>query len=224
MTKTRAMTQAIIFDLDGTLADSIPCVVMAGHRAAQRCGLSPVPDADIRARVGQPLDHMLGAIYGVEGGQLDALCEAYREAYLAGVEHHEVTFPGALELLLALRASGHRLAVCTGKGQTGAERATGRMGIAPLVDTVHGILPGTPGKPHPAVLGRTLKALGVGPAAAVMVGDTTFDLHMAASMGVPSVGVAWGVHPVEALAACGPRAIASSMDELGEILLSWRAS
>ena len=182
-------------------------------------GLRTVSDTEIRQRIGEPLAPMLSALFGVGGDLLAQLVKDYSSAYVAGAATMERPFEGAVALLETLRAAGRSLAIATGKSQNGAERATTRMGLAPYFDSVHGIIPGTPGKPHPAVLQRAMLALGVGASDAIMVGDTTYDIDLSAAIGVDSVAVSWGVHDIEILRARGPRAVVHSMDELCDWLL-----
>jgi len=213
------MSTAIIFDLDGTLADSTDCVVYAAQHVGHIHGLRTVTDDQIRHRIGEPLGPMLAALFGADGDLLQQLVKDYSTAYVQGTSTLERPFDGALALLETLRTEGRKIAIATGKSQNGAEHATARMGLAPYFDSIHGILPGTPGKPHPAVLQRAMQALGVDAANAVMVGDTTYDLDLSAAIGVDSVAVSWGVHDVETLRGRSPRALVHSMEELLEWLL-----
>ena len=213
------MSTAIIFDLDGTLADSTGCVVYAAQLVGRTHGLRAVSDEDIRQRIGEPLGPMLSALFDAEGELLQQLVKEYSAAYVAGTATMERPFDGAVALLDVLRGSGRKLAIATGKSQNGAEHATKRMGLAPYFDSVHGIIPGTPGKPHPAVLERALSALGVDSSNAIMIGDTTYDMDLSAAIGVDSVAVSWGVHDVETLRGRGPRVVVDTMKELGEWLL-----
>jgi phosphoglycolate phosphatase len=215
------MATAIIFDLDGTLADSSECVVQSAQQVAQAAGLRTVSDEDIRQRIGEPLGPMLAALFGVSGDQLDGLTRAYSETYVRLTKTLERPFPESIGMLQRLRERGWQLAIATGKSQNGAENATRRMGLAPLFDGIHGILPGTPGKPDPAVLRRALADLGVSPAEAIMVGDTTFDLDMAAALSVPAIGVSWGVHATEVLQGRSPSGLVWNMGEL-EVALNHR--
>ena len=208
------MSTAIIFDLDGTLADSTGCVVHAAQCVGRLHGLRTVTDEDIRQRIGEPLGPMLAALFGAEGDLLQQLVNDYSATYVQAAESMERPFGGTMALLEALRADGRKLAIATGKSQNGAERATTRMGLAPHFDSIHGIIPGTPGKPNPAVLQRAMAALGVSAENAIMVGDTTFDLDLSAAIGVDAVGVSWGVHSVDILRSRNPRVVVQDMVEL----------
>jgi phosphoglycolate phosphatase len=209
------MAKAIIFDLDGTLADSTDCVVQSARTAGAAAGLPPVPDEEIRQRIGEPLGPMLTALYGASGSTLDELVVAYSLEYVRLTATLERAFDGSEALLQALREQGWKLAIATGKGQKGADKATERMRLAAYFDTIHGILPGTPGKPHPAVLQRALDALSVAPEDAIMIGDTTFDMDMAAALGVDAVAVDWGVHSKSVLMSRNPVFYADDMAALG---------
>jgi phosphoglycolate phosphatase len=212
------MANAIIFDLDGTLADSTECVVQSAHMVGAAAGLSPVTDEAIRQRIGEPLGPMLAALFGATGTKLDELVAAFSVEYVRLTATMERAFDGSVALLQALRDQGWRLAIATGKSQRGADRATERMGLAPYFDSIHGIVPGTPGKPHPAVLQRALDALGVAPEDALMIGDTTFDMDMAAALGVDAVAVDWGVHRRSVLMSRTPVFYADDMAALGDWL------
>jgi phosphoglycolate phosphatase len=126
----------------------------------------------------------------------------------------ERLFPGIPAALAALREAGHPLAVATGKAHAGAIAACTRLGIIDAVDAVHGILPGTPGKPDPAVLWRALADLKAAPQEAVVVGDSPYDLQMARAAGAAAWAVTWGSHPAVELAAQRPDASFDHLDAL----------
>ena len=122
-----------------------------------------------------------------------------------------------MEILQQLREKGFLLAIATGKSQHGAESATKRLGLQPYFDSIHGIIPGTPGKPHPAVLIRAMNALNVTSEECIMIGDTTFDLDLAHAVDVRTAAVSWGVHSIEKLQKREPSVCVHNFEEL----LSW---
>ena len=132
------MATAIIFDLDGTLADSTACVVGAAQTVGKAAGLRSVSDEDIRQRIGEPLGPMLAALFGASDQILLDLIAAYSTEYVRLTSTLERPFPKTKPMLETLRNAGWKLAIATGKSQNGAERATERMGIASYFDSIHG--------------------------------------------------------------------------------------
>jgi phosphoglycolate phosphatase len=210
----------IVFDLDGTLADSSACIVQAAHYVCERIQIPLVADEKIRSTIGKPLGPMLASLFGIEGSLLDQAIEDYSDEYRRLAKMGERLFDGSIGLLHAVREAGFKMAVATGKSQKGAEDATARMGIRDYFDSIHGILPGTPGKPDPAVLIRAMKALHAKPEDCIMVGDTTFDLDLSHAVGVRTAAVGWGVHSIEKLLSRDPHFLAMSFQELEEWLLA----
>ena len=210
----------IIFDLDGTLADSSSCIVDAAQLVQRKLQLSPIQDAQIRSKIGQPLGEMLATLFAIEGPLLQTAVQEYSTEYVRLAQTEERLFDGTLPILKKLRGAGFKLGIATGKSQRGANHSTARLGLTPWFDSIHGILPGTPGKPNPAVLIRAMKALKSSPPTSIMVGDTTFDLDLAHAVGVRTAAVSWGVHPAEKLKTRNPDFFATDFRALAEWLLS----
>ncbi len=222
----RLRYRAIIFDLDGTLVDSGAAVVASLSDVIARRGL-PVDEGRIRALVGRRIDEIVGAVAaGLDAAEREAVLFEYRLRYAERASREERLFDGVPDLLFAARRAGYHIGVATGKSQAGADEAIERHRLWGYVDAVHGILPGTPGKPHPAVYRRALVALSVSAPESLMVGDTTYDIDMAAAAGSDSVAVTWGMHPVHALISRRPTMVVDRVDELAEWLLrpagGWR--
>jgi len=214
------MTTAIVFDLDGTLADSSSCIIDAAHHVGKVLNRPAVQDNDIREKIGQPLDLLLSSLFDLEEQSVLQACKLYSAEYLRLAASTECLFPETMSLIKTLHNAPFKLAIATGKSQNGANNSTKRLGLAPWFDSIHGILPGTPGKPDPAVLVRAMNALGAAPQDSIMVGDTVFDLELAKKVGVKTAAVSWGVHSVEKLEQLSPDFLATSFSELQKWLMS----
>ena len=122
-----------------------------------------------------------------------------------------------METLEGLRDRGFLLAVATGKSRVGLDRVLQSLGMANFFDATR-CADETRSKPHPLMLQEILQELGVLPEAAVMVGDTEFDLMMARQAGVTAIGVTYGAHPLPRLVACEPLLL---LDQLPELLVHY---
>jgi phosphoglycolate phosphatase len=218
------MPKAIVFDLDGTLADTSACIVGAAQYVRQIQGLRAVTDESIRSKIGQPLGFMLATLFDIDGSRLEQAVRDYSTEYVRLATIEERLFDGVISLLRDLREADFKLAVATGKSQNGADRSTARLGLTPWFDSIHGIVPGTPGKPDPAVLLRAMDALGVSASNCIMVGDTTFDLDLAHAVGVRTAAVDWGVHSREELLSRNPAFMALDFASLQHWLLAQATS
>jgi phosphoglycolate phosphatase len=207
----------IVFDWDGTLADSAAIIVEAIQQACADLGL-PVPsDSAARYVIGlglhDALRHVAPTLAEKDYPQLSA---RYRAHYL-NRDPEIPLFAGAEALLSALNVRGHLLAVATGKSRRGLDRALEQAGIGRHFVATRCADEGFP-KPNPDMLLHLMDSVGAVPDETLMIGDTTHDLLLAANAGVDAVGVAYGAHPGPALAAERNRAIVGSVDELTQWL------
>jgi len=177
-----------------------------------------VPDQE-RARhvIGLGLQASLQlAVPDLPGHRTGEFVDAYRRHFLA-MEDDMLVFPGILPLLDALRARGHVLAVATGKSRRGLDRALAASGLQAHFSATRCADETTP-KPDPAMLHELMRELGVSPAEALMIGDTSHDLEMASAAGVDAVAVCYGAHAEASLRAMRPRACVGSVPDLDEWL------
>ncbi len=208
----------VVFDWDGTLSDSPAAIVRAIQDAAADLGL-PVPDDATASHViGLGLHEALArAVPDLPPARVAEYSARYRVHYLAR-EDQLTLFPGARELIAALRGAGVPLAIATGKSRHGLQRALRQVGLADAFEATR-CADQTHPKPHPAMLLELTAELMVEPARTLMVGDTTHDLQMAAAAGTASVGLTQGAHPSEALAACAPTMLFDSLADLHRWLM-----
>ena len=202
----------VVFDWDGTLADSAANIAEAIQRACADLGL-PVPD-DTAARyviglgLHDALRHVAPTLAESDYPQLSA---RYRAHYL-GRDPEIPLFAGASEMLGRLSDRGHLIAVATGKNRRGLDRALEQNGIGHRFVATRCADEGAP-KPDPDMLHHLMQRTGATPSETLMVGDTTHDLLLASNAGVDAVAVAYGAHPRDALAGETMVAIVDSVAE-----------
>ena len=211
----------IAFDFDGTLVDSRRCILTAMARALAERELAPPPDAALLATVGLRPPAMPERLFpGQDPATRDFLADRYRThsiALRAEQPDLERPFAGALEILQALQAEGHDLAIVTGKSRRGLDQCLGHFGWGGYFSNLQPA-ENAPGKPDPGLLLRAMDETGNGTEDTVMVGDTTFDMEMARRARVRPIGVAWGYHPAADLTAAGAAVVVESFVALQAII------
>lgn len=204
---------AVLFDLDGTLVDSIELIVAAAMNAfASRPGPSP-SEAQIRSTIGRPLPTTFGP-WLVSDDDLPFLISRYREYQL---EHHDRltnAYDGIPEAVAALDAAGHRMGIVTSKVGFMAERALVHTGLARYMRCIIASDTTTRHKPDPEPALVALERLGVRPEETVFVGDSPYDMQAARAAGVRAVGVSWGAFTAATLVEAGAEAVLHRPGEL----------
>ncbi len=206
-----------VFDCDGTLVDGQADVCWAMERAFQRAKLA-VPDLmAVRRAIGLSLPQAIRQLApDLSEQEARKVTEFYKSSFRARREEGllgEPLYDGIAELLTGLHQAGWSLAVATGKSDRGLAACLASHGIADLFISLQ-TADRHPSKPNPAMLEAALCEAGAEPAQAVMIGDTSFDMLMARSAGVPAIGVAWGYHSTAELLAGGARSIAETVADL----------
>jgi phosphoglycolate phosphatase len=209
----------IVFDWDGTLFDSTALIVRCIQNACRDVG-SPVPsDTDAAYVIGLGLGDALRHVApSLPESRYPELGQRYRHHYFAS-QHELVLFPGTLEMLEALKARHHWIAVATGKGRRGLDDALAHSQLKGLFDATR-TADETASKPNPLMLLELMRELGAEPERTLMIGDTTHDLQLARNAGTPRVGVSFGAHDHAAFAELEPLHVAHSTRELHDWLLA----
>lgn len=208
------MRRLFVFDWDGTLMDSVGRIVSCLRQAAEEQGLADLGDAAFGDVIGLGLPQAIAQLYPqLDQRQIEQFRATYAARFVAADGRPSQLFPGALELLEALRARGHWIAVATGKSRRGLDRVLGELGLSDSFDATR-CADETASKPDPRMLHEIVAQLGAGPEQAVMIGDTEYDLEMAARARIRSLGVSHGVHSRERLARHAPERIVDSLPEI----------
>ena len=209
----------IAFDWDGTLFDSTAIITRCIQEAVRDVG-GTVPTQEAASYViGLGLKQALAhAAPDVPPEKYALLGERYQHHYALHVSNLSF-FDGAIDMLHALKAKGHRLAVATGKSRRGLDESLKSAALKGLFEASR-TADETAGKPHPKMLNELLAQFAVPAERLLMIGDTTHDLQMAVNAGCPSVGVSYGAHDTASFAALGPRHIAHSVRELHDWLIT----
>ena len=205
---------AIVFDLDGTLVDSLDDIVTTFVAAFTNLDLTAPLGADVRALVGGPLEEMYAAFAPAEA--VAALTSDYRTNYPRNYVNTSRPYPGVVEVLTALGAAGHPRVVATTKRTDVARRFVAAMGLEPLLDHVQGT-DDFPHKPAPDVIWRALEA--VGTAGSWMVGDTVTDVLAGRAAGLKTYAVSWGTHDAQQLATASPDVLEPDLNALLALVL-----
>ena len=204
----------LIFDWDGTLADSIGRIVTAMQVAAQRSGHPERDEDSVKGIIGLGLPEAILTLYPeMTDAQVVDFRQHYADVYIAMDTEPSPLFDGVLESLEAFRAEGYRLAVATGKARRGLDRVLKAHGWEDFFDVTRAA-DETASKPDPLMLNQILAHCDVRPEHALMVGDATFDLQMARNAGIDSVAVGYGAQSMERLLAFEPRLAIDSFPEL----------
>ncbi len=203
----------IIFDWDGTLADSTQLIADAICQASADVGLAQPSQMAARGIIGLGLREALQELFGeISEHQQQQLSLRYGHYYNAQ-EHDIPLFDGVAAAIPALRERGIQLGVATGKGRPGLDRALERSGLGQYFHATRCVNE-CASKPHPQMILELMDELGVAPERTLMIGDTSFDLQMAQNAGVASLGVTYGAHPLERLLPHKPLAHFSCFSEV----------
>ena len=205
MTPPSAPTaRPVLFDLDGTLADTIP-LLLASMRAAYGAIGGPVPgEREWLRGMGTPLRAQFNKFENHDQDRVEALIAVYRDFQVANLAAYVKEYDGIRELLAALQTAGHPIAVVTGKGDWMARITLEQVDLLSPFDVIIGADATTRHKPDPEPLLLGAERLGVAAAGALYVGDAPNDILAARAAGMVDVWAEWGPFPHDELAPFSP--------------------
>ena len=212
------MIKLILFDLDGTLIDSLEDLADAVNHALELRGLPLHSVAEYRRMVGHGVRNLVKQALpeGADDALVDSALSDFKAYYQAHIDVHTRPYPGIPELLTDLQARGVQLAVASNKFQEGTEYLIQRFFPGNRFVAILGNRPGAPLKPDPEIVQEVLRKADVQPADALLVGDSPTDMKTAANGGIESIAVTWGYRTAEELA--GHRQV-NTVEELKSALL-----
>ena len=211
------MPTAVLFDLDGTLVDSIELIINSARHAFIGFGGRAPTDDEWRAGIGIPLVAAFRK-YAGDDAEVERLIGRYREYQLANHDRLVHAYGDVVTTVRALRAAGHPMAIVTSKSDWLAKRALEHVGLDADITVIVGCDTVTRHKPHPEPVERALALLDASASEAIFVGDSPHDVEAGRAAGVHTVGVTWGAFTPVEMAACGADEVIHRMTDLPDAI------
>lgn len=218
------MKKLVIFDLDGTLLNTIGDLADAVDYVMRSRNLPEHTNAEYRQMVGGGIKRLVERALPAELAANEAYVEEcvtqFRRYYVDNIDRHTIPYEGMPELLRKLQSMGIKLAVASNKFQHGTDRLVAKFfGDIDFV-AVEGNREGAPLKPDPEIVNNILRIAGINREECVMVGDSGIDIRTAKAANIDSIGVSWGFRFAEELYDAGATTVATTMEELERALLT----
>jgi phosphoglycolate phosphatase len=212
----------VIFDLDGTLLNTIGDLAASVDYVMRSRNLPEHTDAEYRQMVGGGIKRLVERALPAELAQdeayVDECVAQFRRYYVENIDRHTHPYDGMPALLHRLQRCGVKVAVASNKFQHGTERLVAKFFSDIEFVAIEGNREGAPLKPDPQIVRNIMAIADVPAERTIMVGDSGIDIRTAAAASIASVGVAWGFRFAEELYDAGATKVASTISELEEIL------
>lgn len=202
--------EAVLFDLDGTLVDSLPLIVRT-YRQVFRDMEIPWGNDDVVKMIGLPLKDIGRHFVGEQAPDFE---DRYQHYYHLDHDHYTRLFPGTLKMLEKLKAAGVKLGIVTSKGKPGTTRTAAFTRIDRYMDVVVTAHDVAKHKPDPEPLLAALAALNTPAGRSIYIGDSSYDIGTGKNAGCLTLGVAWGLDSREELERHEPDGIIETWEEL----------
>ena len=216
------MKKLVIFDLDGTLLNTIGDLADAVDYVMRSRNLPEHTNAEYRQMVGGGIKRLVERALPEELSKNEQYVEEcvtqFRRYYVDNIDRHTIPYEGIPELLRTLHNEGVMLAVASNKFQHGTERLVAKFFGDIEFIAIEGNREGAPLKPDPAIIHNILCKAGVEQCDAVMVGDSGIDIRTAAAANIDSIGVSWGFRFAEELYDAGAKIVVTTSEELEQAI------
>lgn len=208
-----------VFDLDGTLLNTLPDLVELTNAALRECGFPQHTTEEIKSYVGSGVMALIRLAVPADAGEesVERAATLWKELYPKYGYSLTKPYAGIEDALSELKKRGVRLAVLSNKYDSAAREVVERF-FPGVFDSVHGESPDFPRKPDPAGLNRLLAELGSSTQRCVFVGDSSNDMRVARAVDAFAVGVEWGYNPVSVLEETGADVVIQQPAQLLEFL------
>ncbi|MBE6097883.1 MAG: HAD family hydrolase [Schwartzia sp.] len=209
--------KAAVFDLDGTLINSLSDLTDSGNEVLEKYGRPKETEDAFRYFVGNGSKKLIERILpDLDNDGIEKALAEYKEIYAKRLLNKTKPYDGITEMLEELKKRGIKIGVCTNKHMSAAEKILGKLFSEGTFDAYVGGRQGVPHKPDPANVFYVLEKLGVKPEETVYLGDTSVDMETAHNTGALAVGVTWGFRPEKELIESGAEILISHPMELFE--------
>lgn len=206
--------KCLIFDFDGTLADTSACIVRTMSGTLEEMGLPVVSPEEIRNVIGLALKDSLRKGAHVPEERVDEAVDIYHRIFKEIAEESVTLFPGVKETVEALHSEGYMLAVATSRGYDSLNHLMGLLGIRDLFSVLSTVECAGRPKPAPDTVNHVLEKMSLRPDEVLVIGDTTYDILMGAAAGCATCGVSYGNHSAAQLQSADPDWIVGDIREL----------
>lgn len=216
------MIKAIIFDLDGTVADTISAIREGVNLTMEQLGYPTHTDADIRRFINhgarELIRQSLPEEEGKDAARVDEALDVYQGMYERTYKNTNLCYDGMVEAMTAL-AKTHKLAILSNKQDRMVKGLAAQLLPEGVVMIAQGQIEGVPTKPDPTAVWEICRRMGVDPAECAFVGDSDVDMHTAINAKCLPVGVTWGYRGEEVLKAAGAKVLVKTPQELMDVIV-----
>ena len=215
------MIKAAIFDFDGTLANTMPDLVITLNSMRAHFGYAPITEREVLRAVNNATPQFVRLCLpeDFDESRMEEAMSTYYAAYAIHYLDETAPYPGIADLLAKLRGDGVRLAVMSNKDDRHIKKMTQTL-FPEAFDQMWGTVAGVPVKPNPARAFMIAEDFGVRPDEVAFVGDSDFDMITAVNAGMIPIGVTWGYRDAETLKSGGAAYLANSANALYQIIKS----
>lgn len=215
------MKKAIIFDLDGTLLNTLEDLTDSTNYALRTCGFPERTLEEVRRFVGNGIRKLIERAVPVhtDAENISECFTIFCEHYKQNMENKTAEYTGISDMLSALYAAGYKMAIVTNKADFAAQVLCGKL-FGNYVKTVVGSVENRPNKPAPDGVYYALEQMGVVKEEAVFIGDSEVDILTAKNAEIDAIGVLWGFRDLADLEAVGVKMTVKTVKELEKLLLN----